>query len=83
MATFEISGKLMVGVTYRVEAEDEDAALDVAVEVGANIGDNSGQHLHISGAVARSVAWHTTDCYPEPDDVVPVDADGNAVYGGT
>jgi len=71
---FRFSGKLMVGVSLEIEAEDEEAALEIAeaIEASAYVGHGSMSGLVGLSSDSRAVQgtrFFTEDCFPEWDDV--------------
>lgn len=73
MATWKFTGKLIVGVAFTVEAEDECEAVDRSQEVvaAALVGDGTVAGLlglrTLAGGNVDDVCFCADDCYPEGD----------------
>lgn len=69
MPKYRVTGMIEVGVSYLVEAEDADAAMEVEVNPHVVALDATGQGLGMLGALYGSVMFHTSGCLPELDEV--------------
>lgn len=75
---YVLSGKMTIGVSVEVEADDEDQAEEIGRAFTAQtcVGDGSVSGLlglrwphSVEGVIRSTVKFFDTDCYPEWDDV--------------